>query len=206
MRLIVRLLINTALILILSSCAGWRSEHTLPVGKYPEKFQSETNKPKISFKLKKYEYFDNDVLDKEKSSTQNMAQVSKMVEDVYKDSNIFNMVDEDSPNKEMSIEVEITRKHKAGIGMTVVSALTLFLVPRGVSEEIVVTTRFLNKKGELIGMVEKNDDIVTWYQTFMLFATPFMYPNSIKTETIKDLNRASLIEAHSDGYFIDINS
>ena len=89
--------------------------------------------------------------------------------------------------------------------MTFVTALSLYLIPRSVEQEVTITTRFLDKKGVLVGMVEKTDTVVTWHQLFMVFAAPFSIPSSALDEMVVDLNRATILEAYSDGYFVDIN-
>ncbi len=192
----------------ISSCAGWRVEKSRPVNEFPTDLalKGDDKKPNISLKIKKYEFYDNEELDKEESSETERKKAYALIEEAYKKSGYVNLVSEDSPSREMSVEIELVRKNNTSMKLAVLSAITLFLVPRRSGEEITLTTRFFNKKGELVGMVEKVDEVVTWWQTLMIFASPFMYPGSAKKETLIDLNRATLIEAKSDGYFIDINS
>jgi hypothetical protein len=195
-----------SIILILSSCAAWRLEETNPTDKFPTNLSLEGKKPKTSISFKRFEVKNNSKLDNEGMAEERRKEVLALIETAYKESKLFNIVDEDSPNKDMSIEVDITTHFSGGTGMKWLTALTLYLVPRKTVEEITVTTRFLDKKGELVGMVEKIDKAITWHQLFMIFALPFSStPNTVVTETILDLNKASIMDAFEDGYFTDIN-
>lgn len=195
-----------SIIMILSSCASWRLEETHPTTKFPENLTIEGKKPKTSITFKRFEVKNNSKLDNEGMTEVRRKEVLALIEKAYKESKLFNIVDEDSPNKDMSIEVDISKNFSSSSGMKWVTALTLYLVPRKTVEEITVTTRFLDKKGELVGMVEKIDKAITWHQFFMIFALPFSStPSSVVTETILDLNKASILDAFEDGYFKDIN-
>ncbi len=201
-----KLLSYLLLTIILSSCAAWRSGETRTIGTFPNSIKLEGKLPKVSIVLKRFEILENSVLDKEETNRDNEKEVNALVEKAYKDAKIFDIVDEDSPNKDMSIEIEVTRNHIGSSGMKYATALTLYLFPRKAIERITITTRFLDKKGELAGMVEKVEDAITWHQFFMVFAFPFSStPNNVATEAIIDLNRATIIDAFQDGYFVDIN-
>ena len=52
-------------------------------------------------------------------------------------------------------------------------------------------------------MVEKVESVVVWHQIFMIFAFPFNIPSSVIEETITDLTRSSILEAMSEGHFIE---
>lgn len=194
------------LLLIFTSCAAWRVEETQPLNTFPKSLKIDNKKPKTSITFKKFDVTYNGVIEKDELTQEKRAMISSLVEKAYKASGIFNIVDEDSPNKDMSIEIDITKKISGSPTMRWVTALTLYLVPRQVVEEITVTTRFLDKKGELVGMVEKIDKAVTWHQFFMIFALPFSStPNSVVVNTVEDLNKATIVDAFQDGYFVDIN-
>lgn len=201
-----KILFQLIFVLSFTSCASWRAEETSIVSTFPETIKSEVKLPNVSISLKRYDFFDGEKLDKDEMTEEQRLEILKSIETIYSESKLFNLVDIDSPNKDMSIEVNVSRKVKSSTFFSVLTAMTLYLIPRRVIEEITITTRFLDRRGELVGMVEKNDSIITWHQLFMLFVLPFGPPGSVKHETILDLNRSTILEAHSDSYFIDINN
>jgi hypothetical protein len=201
-----KLMSYISIFLIVSSCAAWRLEETRPVDVFPESLVLEGNKPKVSISFKSFEVKLNSDLDESEMTKDKKKEILDLIETAYKQSNLFNIVDVDSPNKDMSIEVDISKNFTASSSMRWVTALTLYLVPRKTIDEITVTTRFLDQKGELVGMVEKIDQAITWHQFFMIFALPFTStPNSVVRDTIIDLNKATIIDAFEDGYFVEIN-
>lgn len=189
----------------LISCASWRAGNTPLSAELTAEQTKSIVKPHVSLTFKQYEVYSNGKLQPGDMTEDDKAQVQKHIELSYKDSPLFTLVDNDSPNKDMSIEVSVARRFKSNITMTVLNVVTLFMIPRKTTEEVIVTTRFLDKEGILVGMVEKSDEVIVWHQFFMLFAMPFSLQSGVLDELYVDLNKASLLEAHNDGYFIDIN-
>ena len=194
------------MVVTLTSCAAWRAEETSEVGHFPKDLDEMTRTVNTSLSLNLYEVFSDGKLDTEESSDTEKAKIHELTMMAYSESKLFNLVDKDSPNSQMSIEVNIVRKRERSLFRTVLSALTLYLIPKRTNEEIVVTTKFIDKKGILVGMVEKTETIVVWHQFFMLFAFPFSIPSTITEEAIIDLSRATILDAFSDGYFVELNS
>lgn len=188
------------------SCAAWRADETEFIGKYPKNLVLKTKPPKISLSLKRLEIKENNEIQHDEINEESRKIVLKQIEKAYRESGLFEIVDEDSPNKDMSVEVEVQRHFVGSTIMKFLTTLSVYLVPRRTSEELIITTKFLDKKNVLVGMVEKSESLITWHQFFMLFALPFSNtPSSVLDNAMVDLNRATLIDAFQDGLFVDIN-
>lgn len=191
------------LVAIFNSCAAWRSEDVIEVGEYPNESTTLVKKLKTSVKLSFYEVYDEKELQKDKMKEKDQKKMKELVKKAYEESDSFDLVEENSPSKELSVEVSILRQKKSHLFSDILTAATLYLVPKRTSEKITLTTKFFNKKQQLIGMVEKVESVVVWHQIFMIFAFPFNIPSSVIEETITDLTRSSILEAMSEGHFIE---
>lgn len=192
-------------LLFFSGCAAWRAGDVGEVNKLPQDLVAEKKVFKASLQLKLYEYHMGEELDKDKSES-TKAEALELSKKAYKESGLFEIVDQDSPNKQISIEMSIIRKKESSLTSDILTAATLYLIPKSTNEEITVSTKFFNKSGELIGMVEKKDTVVIWHQTFMIFAFPFNYPSTVKEEMITDLSRSIILEAITEGYFVELDT
>lgn len=203
--LILKAYIAIFIIFSFTSCAAWRTKDFNSVTPYPSKAESDYKKPQVSINFRTYDVLDNGELDKAQMSKTEKKQVYDIITSSYKDSELFILVDDDSPNKELTIEVSIVRQNSSSLTMSILTALSLYLIPKRTTEVITISTKFFDKSDALIGMVEKTDSVVVWHQFFMLFAMPFSAPWSVKDETLTQLNKSTIVEASSDGLFVDIN-
>lgn len=202
-----RFLVYSLTISILFSCASWRKNDTSYLGTKSSEEEIQTdNKLKISLKLKSYTYLENGKpIEKEEIEKANRL-TSNSIQGVYEESKLFNIVDVDSPGKDVSVELEVQRSFKSSMTSKVLSALTLYLIPRKTEQEIVYTSRFFDKEGKLIGIVEYKDSVITWRQFFMLFVWPFSNSSETVYESmIQDFTHRAIVEANQDGYFVDLS-
>lgn len=103
------------------------------------------------------------------------------------------------------LQADITVSGKGGDGLSwsgAISALTLTMIPGVVSQELVTNTTYRDRQQKVIGTIGKNERLGFWIQFFLLFAMPFVDgPNKILNETHYDMNRVTIEEARSKGFF-----
>ncbi len=76
------------------------------------------------------------------------------------------------------------------------------MIPGVVSQELVTNTTYRDRQQKVIGTIGKNERLGFWIQFFLLFAMPFVDgPNKILNETHYDMNRVTIEEARSKGFF-----
>lgn len=192
-------------LVLLGSCAAWRSGDVGEVSKLPTDLVAQRKVIKTSLNLKLYEYYSGGQLDKEKTAD-SREQTFQLGLVAFKEAALFNFVDQSSPNKEMSVEISVIRKKESNLALDILTAATLYLIPKRTNEEITVSAKFFNKKGELLGMVEKQDTVIMWHQTFMIFALPFAYPTYVRNNVLTDLCRSIILEAITEGYFVELGT
>ncbi len=78
--------------------------------------------------------------------------------------------------------------------MSVVTGLTLYIVPSKITSDFTVKTTIRDNGGKVLGEFTTTDSVLTWQQIFLVFVMPFSYPRSVEEQAIFDLNRAALIE------------
>jgi len=119
----------------------------------------------------------------------------------YRDSKLFSEVKTGAAGGDLLAEVKLIHRGEANLLMAVLTGLTLYLIPSSGTDEFTFRTAIKDKQGTVIGMVEKTEAINFWQQMFLIFVYPFKNPNTVFTDTISDLNRATVIEANAKGYF-----
>lgn len=198
--------IYICILVFVSACAAWRAEDVPVVSKFSNDSFGHKGKISASIELKLYEFYVGDELRPNESTREYSSKFYKLTRDVYKDVKFFDIVDANSPNKELKIEISLIRKRESNLLTDVLTGMSLYLIPKRTNERITLITKYFDKQGELVGMVEKVETVVMWHQLFMLFALPFNIPNNVIDDTVLDLSRSSLLEAYNDGYFVELNS
>ena len=117
----------------------------------------------------------------------------------YRNAGLFSDVKVGFAETDLRAEVKIVHQGETNLGLGFLSGLTLFLIPSKTTDEFVVKTTIKDSEGDTIGTFEKSETITMWQQLFLIFATPFNFPGSVVKETLYDLNRAIINEAHSQG-------
>jgi hypothetical protein len=117
----------------------------------------------------------------------------------YKDSGLFSDVKTGAAETDLRAEVHVLERGEANQGMAVLSGLTLTLVPAHAESEIVVKTTLKNKEGQDLGTFEKKETFSFWIQFFLIFIMPFNWPNTVATDLLYDLHRATISQAHDAG-------
>jgi hypothetical protein len=117
----------------------------------------------------------------------------------YQDSGLFSDVKTGAAETDLRAEVHVLDRGKASQGMAFLSGLTLTLLPAHAEGEFVVKTTLKNKEGQDLGTFEKKDSFSFWIQFFLIFIMPFNWPNTVMTDLLYDLHRATIDQAHGAG-------
>lgn len=126
---------------------------------------------------------------------------SEQVTRAYQDSGLFTEVKPGLSDTDLKAEVRIIDRGEANLGLAFLTGLTLYLIPSSATDEITIKTSIKNKDGDTLGTFEKSETITMWQQLFLIFAMPGNFPLSVTKETLYDVNRATITEAHSKGSF-----
>jgi hypothetical protein len=120
-------------------------------------------------------------------------------EKAYKDSGLFSDIKMGAADTDLRAEIHVIDRGEASTGLAFLSGFTMTLIPAKASGEYVVKTVLKNKGGEQLGSFEKKEPMTFWIQLFLIFIMPFNWPNTVATESLYDLNRATVIQAYNAG-------
>ncbi|MAX65487.1 MAG: hypothetical protein CME66_00975 [Halobacteriovoraceae bacterium] len=190
---------------LLFSCASWRSENFSEYTAIPDEIKELSGRPNISLSLTRYDIYENGKKVEKEPNREEEKKLLDQMKTLYGESKLFNLVDEDSPSKDITVEISVTERFQSNTAMTFLTAFTLYLIPRKTQRTFVFNTKFIDKKKQLLGMVEKMESIVTWHQFFMLFAMPFATASDARDGIINDLTQYTITEAHQNGYFVELS-
>lgn len=117
----------------------------------------------------------------------------------YKDSGLFSDVKTGAAETDLRAEVHVIAREETNMGMAFLSGLTLTMFPSRSESEFVIKTTLKNREGQNLGTFLKSDKSSTWIQFFLIFVMPFNWPDTVETDMLYDLNRATISEAHGAG-------
>lgn len=195
-------------IFTLSSCATWRTGEVDSEYSF-DNHEENGSKLHASIKLVSYDYIENEKENKKWVTKKKFDRVFGVISNSFKETGLFNIIDDKNlkGKDHFKIEVTVRRNITFSENMKWVTPLSLYLIPRSVSENLVITTKFLNNKGSLIGMTEFNDNLVTWHQLFMILGLPFTgTANNQVMNSVEELVKSSIEQALEDGYFNSFES
>ncbi|MCA9470021.1 MAG: hypothetical protein KC643_31870 [Nitrospira sp.] len=119
----------------------------------------------------------------------------------YRDSGLFSEVKAGPAQTDLRAEVHIRDMGEGSKGMAIVSGLTLTLFPATGHDRLVVQTTIKDANGENLGTFEKTETVNFWIQFFLIFIMPFNWPPTVVSDTLYDLSRAIIVEAHAHNFF-----
>lgn len=187
-----------ALVLVTSyGCASFRIGHLEPPAEWPPKSADAGKKSialLVSGKLNingKEQVMPTDVLHK----------WQKRIAIAYKDSGLFSEVRFGLVEADYKADVTILDRGEFIQAMTLLSGLTLTLIPGKAYDEFVVQTTVRDREGKTVGVFEKTDGMSTWFQLFLVFAMPFNTPSSVFDEVAYDIHRTIISKALARGIF-----
>ena len=118
----------------------------------------------------------------------------------YKESGLFSDVKTHASETDLRAEVDVIVGRSANSDV-LIAQLTLFLFPLIQRNEVVIRTTLKNKEGQELGVVEKKDGYTELDGLLMIFFMPFKWPDSIESNLLYDLNRATISQANDEGLF-----
>jgi hypothetical protein len=178
----------------LSGCAAFRSGETQPPTPWP--ISKEPRKQSISLLITG----ESSVNGTRQDVPQRMIEVwQAAAEKAYKDSGFFSNVKVGAAETDLRAELHFTDRGEANSGLAFLSGFTLTLIPANAHGEMVVKTALKTKDGHPLGRFEKKETLSFWIQFFLIFIMPFNWPNTVVTEMLYDLNRATLDQAYGAG-------
>jgi hypothetical protein len=186
-----------ALLVSLSSldgCAAFRSGETQPPESWP--MSKGPGKQSISLLLSGEGF----VNGQRQDIPQRMMQIwEETAAKAYKDSGLFSDVTIGATETDLRAEIQVVDRGEANMGLAFLSGFTMTLIPSNAHGEYVVKTTLKNKEGQELGTYEKKESMSMWIEFFLIFIMPFNWPNTVITDVIYDLHRATISQAYSAG-------
>lgn len=121
----------------------------------------------------------------------------------YGESGLFSSVVTTGEQADLLAEITVQAEESAGFPWSAAfSILTLTMIPGHVTQDLVVTTTYKDRKQRVLGGVEQREEFGSWIQFFLLFAMPFANgPDAMMDDARYDMHRWTILEAHSKGIF-----
>jgi hypothetical protein len=184
------------IIFLFSSCAAFRSQETEQVNRIPKEVRK-SEKIKTYLKYSEPVFYKNGKLDSANISKSDRTKLEKNLRHAYKEAKIFKFVSE--KEADLVIQISLVGRTEDSFWMTIVSGVSLFLIPSRAIDKYELTVKFTQNGEELESFV-KNETLTTWRQSFLIFALPFGTPGSVREKTLIDLNRSIITDAYFAGY------
>ena len=123
----------------------------------------------------------------------------------YQDSGLFSAVRQTAVDSDLRAEIRILDNTESSPVMSFITGLTLSLIPSRVTETMTVKTTLKDRNGATLRSFEKSESLTTWVELFLAFAMPFRSMDDHLS--VYDLNRATILEAHSSkGLLLEASS
>jgi len=117
----------------------------------------------------------------------------------YKDSGLFSDVKTGAAETDLRAEIHFIDRGEGNAALAFLSGFTMTLIPANGQDEFTMKTTLKNKAGQDLGTFEKKETLSFWIQFFLIFIMPFNWPNTVATEILYDLNRATINQAFGAG-------
>jgi len=113
--------------------------------------------------------------------------------DAYRESGLFSEVRRgSSADADVQASVRIEDDVVGSPAFSYLSAMTWLLLPSRSRDQITVMTTYRRREGEILAQLRSKETVTTWFQAFLLPATPFALRDRVVERTIEDLSRATL--------------
>lgn len=179
---------------VVSGCAAFRGGETQPPSTWP--LSKGLGKQSISLLISGEAIVNGQKADVHQAAT---TAWEKAAEKAYKDSGLFSDVKMGAADTDLRAEIHVIDRGEASTGLAFLSGFTMTLIPAKGEEEYVIKTILKNKQGQQLGTFERKEPMTFWIQLFLIFVMPFHWPNTVVTDILYDLNRATVIQAHDTG-------
>ncbi len=183
-------------IILLSGCATFRDGANPAISKWP--IDKATKNKTLALQVTGKALVNNQIKD---VNVQFLEKWREQVLRAYEDSNLFSKVNVGSEPADIRAEVVLTDKGEGSTGLAFLTGLTMLIIPSHVHEGFTIKTTFKDKEGKVLGISENAEFSDTWIQLFMFPLMPFYFPSSEVKDMLYDLNRNTIIDAHSKWVF-----
>jgi len=120
--------------------------------------------------------------------------------DAYRDSGYFTKVVRGTRSDvDLQVSISIEDSVVGSPAFAYLSAMTWLLLPSRSQDQLSVRTTFSVPGGEVVGEYRSKETVTTWFQAFLLPATPFARRESVVSKTVGDLSRATAKTARKKG-------
>jgi hypothetical protein len=186
-----------------SGCATSRHGADPAITKWPLDVATHRKTIEIQFKYcNNTEKCPNDII---KANEKAYGPVAK----AYESSGLFTVLKSGLGNADLTIVVNVAdnsgpsylTKERSGVLLAKFCVASIFIIPCFIEKSTMVESEFFDSSGKLIASFKRDESSYDWIGWPTILAAPLYYPESVKEEIIYDLNRNTIIEAHSKGIF-----
>jgi hypothetical protein len=124
-----------------------------------------------------------------------------VTEGAYRESALFSDVSVRGGRGDIRVAVEVRGDVWQYQALTVLSYMTLLIIPYVVTTDITVTTRVTTSGGQPLDTVQDRGRCRTWYQLPLFPFAPFLEPQMVTPGIVYDLDRQAIAELHARGVF-----
>ena len=120
----------------------------------------------------------------------------------YRESKLFSSVEfgPDADRAPVTAYATFRNEGSFSLFMTLLTGLTIYIIPSSATESFTLTTSFKDADGKELGVVTVTESGTLWQQFFMIFFAPGRSINGVFDEILRDLSRATVVEAMELGY------
>lgn len=179
---------------MVSGCAAFRGGEVQPPSSWP--LSKRPGKQSISLVISGEAIVNNQKADVPQAAMNGWGQA---IEKAYKDSGLFSDVKMGAAETDLRAEIHVIDRGEASTGLAFLSGFTMTLIPAKGEEEYIIKTILKNKQGQQLGTFEKKEPMTFRIQLFLIFVMPFNWPNTVATDILYDLNRATVIQVYGAG-------
>lgn len=122
-------------------------------------------------------------------------------ERAYRESGLFSEVAVNEGRGDLRIQVELHATTDQYVALTVLSYLTLFVIPHVVTTEIALVTKVSAGDRQPLGTFEVRGRSRTWHQILLFPIAPLFEPQAVTPEIVYDLNRETISNMHARGIY-----
>lgn len=123
----------------------------------------------------------------------------------YEESGLFSDVRPSLDQEaDLTIDIDIEKRTEFSEALAFLLGFTFALsstvIPQREKNDFLITSVIKERDGHVTGSYKKSESVSTWIWLFWIFAMPFRDgPDTVMTQTLYDLNRATISEAHDKG-------
>jgi hypothetical protein len=187
-------IVSFSLLFLLTACAAFR-EGNVPYGRWFSGIPTAKDKS-ISLGVYGAAILDGKIY---QAHPRTMKNWRKQTFKAYEDSGLFTVVKESPDGTDLEAEIMIVDRADPNTFFAFITGLTLYIIPSKATDEFTVQTTIRDREGKTVGAFEKSETVSLWQQVLLILAMPFNWPSSVAKEALYDLNRATIMDAYSEG-------